>query len=364
MNKQEHSTLRRSVLVLLLVVLLDPGARANDGASGPDSPEVFLRSDALTKALLGYEWQKILEAVPNDSTVMADPRVAFLQGHAFYALGQNNAAAFIFHGIVDSLSIQTWEAWTSEFVVNHPLSPVAHYLYGDALAREFKMDKALDEFNNAVKKNGRFCLALNSRAAVHDIQGKLKQAFEDFERMKKVCPNFADLYASIGVNYLQRGMIVPAAEKFSQALKLDSTHALAYNGRACYNASKGDRTSATEDIFRATSKLSNNPYITLNARALTDSTDTVSVLGRIANLPTSGRGLRGFEMRSQGSAKLGIDWSDRKMVKIAEINWNNQWRYQDQMRKGVYVDFKSAAVITTSSRVNFATEFTIGYPRR
>ncbi|GEM_PF-5756512 len=359
---------RGGVISFLLLMIFALVTYASNNSRLSNSADIFLQSGTLQKALASQSWEEaVIKAIPNDTNVARDPRVMLLSGHAFYGLGQNNAAAAIFTAISDSVSLSEWEKWTSRLSTKNANSPVARYLYGDALARNEKFDQALKELTQAVKRDEKFCLAFNARGAIYDIQGNLDSAFVNFEHVKKTCPNFADVYANIGVNYLQRSIFEAAMKHFTNAIKLDPTHALAYNGRACYHAIIGKIDTAKTDIIKADSCLNGNPYIAINAKALTNPSDTTSVLGKIANLDKSAKLLRG------ASLEFNMPKQQYEMqFKLREMQFKLQAtlskiHFQMDLRKGVYFDLeenKNIVIGDTESKLNFATEFTIGYPRR
>jgi len=362
---------QRQLLLFLVMIFITPliAASTND-AHRSNSAEAFLKSGVLHKALLGPDWEAVIKSVP-DSTVARDPRVMLLLGHASYGLGQNNTAAAIFTLISDSASLAHWEKWTNVFSAQNASSTVAHYLYGDALARNEKFDQALKEFTEAIKLNEKFCLALNARGAVYDIKDNLDKASDDFEVATEYCPDFADTYAGIGVIYLQRGFL-GAGEQFTKAIEKDSTHALAYNGQACNYASKKDFEMAENSIIIANNYLKGNPYIVMNARAFINQKDSTSTLGRIANqkILTNPRGLAQLAYAILPNTKLTI--GGPKILEL-QLKWSKDFLYKDietmkpgVLRGGVYFDIQhgqNLKINDIETKRKVSTEFTLGYPR-
>jgi tetratricopeptide (TPR) repeat protein len=252
-----------------------------------------------------------------------------------------------------------------------------HYLYGDGLARNEKFDQALKELTEAIKQDEKFCLALNSRGAVYDIKGDLDKASDDFETVATLCPRFADVYASIGVVYLQRGFRGADAQ-FAKAIELDSTHALAYNGQACQYTSSGEIDKAQQAIIQANGYLEGNPFIVANARTFADSTDSTSTLGRIAHakLDSLARGtlmgIWNFVMPDKFKAELkftklgvvpsvGFEW-DLKATHFSDASIKSA----GGLRGGVYFDIKEGRnleAVDVDAKRAVSTEFTLGYPR-
>ncbi len=332
-------------------------------AQSKDKASDFLNSEQLKSALFKQNWKAVIEISLEDSSIFKDSRVLLLSAHAYYALGQNNAAAYSFTKVSDSVSLAEWKEWTLKLSIHHNTA-VAHYLYGDALARNAEFDTALIELSKAINLQKGFCLAFMARGAVYDILGSLDSAFVDFERVRKNCPDFADVYTCIGVNYLQRG--IPSAGKyFDMAIALDSTHALTYNGLACYDALKGNLEKAQKDIITASRKLNENPYIVINAKALTSSSDTTSILGKIANLKGHEQGIRGFELKTGLGIDIGAKWKNHTFNFNAMLTRFNA-KLDLAKRKGVYFDLvtsKNLLVNDSSKPKKFATDFVIGYPR-
>lgn len=351
--------LRLLYLLFVLPAFFPPRAYVADPA------DKFLKSEKLQTVLHSQDWKAVLEAIPDDSTVYGDPRVALLAGHAHYGLGQNNAAAIYFSALVDSMSLSAWERWTASLRRAHDASAVAHFLYGDALARNARVEDALGAFSEAIAMDASFCLAYVARGAAHDIIGNLDAAYDDFQQALDRCPDFADTYVSMGVIYLQRGITPAAGRYFEDALHNDPLHALAHNGRACYYAVIGDIEQAKQDIQRADSLLPNNPYIRVNARALADPSDTTSVLGRIANLDRATESPRAGLINNLARMRLELQLQTQRM----QMKIKSQFSIGldlSKLRKGVYFDIKEDANLranNTQQRRQFATEYTLAYPR-
>ncbi|MCK4303630.1 MAG: tetratricopeptide repeat protein [Candidatus Eisenbacteria sp.] len=331
-------------------------------SDGPDPASAFLQSDAVRDALLDGNWEALLASLPRDSCMSTDPRVQLLAGHAAYALGANNGAARIFGVIIDTTSLSAWRNWTAEQVAQHPNSHIAHYLNGDALARYGDFAAALAAFDRAADLSPQFCLALNARGVVNDLSGNLDSAFMDFQQVMEYCVDFADVHASMGVNYLQRNVCTGANNAFSRAIALDPNHALAHNGRACCHAIQGDRGKATADILAAEAKLPADLFVRMNASALANPTDTTSALGRIANRQgfTDLRGMRiDFGRLAADLAVKASDFTARLQLKMDIMARFN-------MRKGIFFAIRegdNAVVHDTESHAELVTRFTLGYPR-
>lgn len=352
MNPLSNTWCLSGTVAIGFIVLLVAG-----GPIPEPSPDAFLRSEALQDALHNLRWEQVLELIPDDTTVTDDPRVRLLAGHASYALGNANSAALLFFNVTDSVGLVAWHMWTDSLRVAHPGSAVAHYLYGDALARLGQFDEALHSLAKALEHHPTFCSAYNARGAIYSIQGSIDSAYTDFVMARELRPTFADTYANLGVLELQRGL--PGAEtSFNEALALDSTHALAYNGQACLLAIPSISKStewARSNVEKAANHLGANPYIVENARALTDPSDTTSVLGRIAHSERihSDRGAMSTivnailpDQFSLGLTGPSVSWT---MLKMPDVG-------------GVRFDYKSTGGSVDSLRT-VATDFVLAYPR-
>ena len=141
----------------------EKGRRESSSAELRENIEAVLGSQDLTNSLLAEDWEAVFSILTQDSAYARDGRVWLLIGHAHLARNSNNVAYAVFSTILDSSSRYAWETWTAGFASTHPRSHIAHYLYGDALARNQKPDEAINEFAIALNIDSTFCLAANGR---------------------------------------------------------------------------------------------------------------------------------------------------------------------------------------------------------
>lgn len=183
----------------------------------------------LQTAVAAGDWPGVLTLVhaePPDAVALH-----VLEGHALLRVGQTNDAVCRFSS-ADTAGAE-WNEWTQSFVKSHPDSTVAHYLRGDALAREREWKTATAEFDRALELDASNVLALNARGVVRALERDWDGASKDLSRADKIDPAFADPHLNLGFSALQFGRAIDGAlEAFDDVLKLDSTNVVAFAGRA------------------------------------------------------------------------------------------------------------------------------------
>jgi len=334
-----------------------------------------LSSQELTNSLLSQDWQGVVHNLTQDSANSADARAWLIIGHADLARNLNNVACAVFSTLLDSSSLDAWETWTTNFALNHPRSQVAHYLYGDALARNSKLDKAINEFTEAIRIDSTFYLAFNARGVVYalkwlETEGEdekyYEKAREDFYNATILKPNWADAYANTGVLLIERGHAKSVNEAYIKAIKADSSFAMAYNGRSCALAKMDSIDEATHCLIHADSLLPGIPYVAQNARALTLPDDSTSTIARIGSSAKDSLGMRGT---TTTSLSMGLGGTN---IHAQFDNLNLQsWGWQlgindthigqdyDLYRGGVY--FNGIRASETGKPQKVGTDFMLAY---
>jgi hypothetical protein len=157
---------------------------------------------------------------------------AVLKAHASLALNRTNEALCM----LASLSAddrRTWDEWTGRFVKAHGDSAVAHYLRGDALARQNRWDDAAGAFDASLAIDPEQVLALNARGIVRSFKGDWQRAMADFVRASDLDGRFVDALASRGFSQLQsKAGPEGALDAFESALQRMPDFATAAAGKA------------------------------------------------------------------------------------------------------------------------------------
>ena len=108
----------------------------------------------------------------------------------------------------------------------------AHYNRGNAYYSKGEDDRAISDFDEAIRLRPRFAIAYNNRGVVYRKQGKYELAISDFDRAIKLNPKYAKAYLNRGLAYSNKGdyeLVIPDLDK---AIQLNPSNAKACNNLA------------------------------------------------------------------------------------------------------------------------------------
>ena len=103
---------------------------------------------------------------------------------------------------------------------------------GEAYLREGKVNKAIDDFNIAVKLQPKLAVAYNNRRNAYLLKGEFDKAIDDYSRSIKHAPKDARSYSNRSVAYLRKGEVDKTIEDATTAIALDGKLSNAYYNRA------------------------------------------------------------------------------------------------------------------------------------
>lgn len=120
---------------------------------------------------------------------------------------------------------------------------IAYRLKGD-------YDRAIQDYNQAIKLNGKFAMAYNNRGVAYDNKGEYDRAIQDYEQAIKLKPS-AEGHFNRGNAYLGKGQYDHAIDDYNQALKLKPDFAPAFDNRCWARAVVGILRPALADCNEA-----------------------------------------------------------------------------------------------------------------
>src|SRR6266567_3513770 len=107
-----------------------------------------------------------------------------------------------------------------------------HHHLGVGLLLQQNFDRAIVEFNEALRIDPTYIRSFNSRGNAWRGKGDLDNAIADYNEAIRLDPNFAFPYNGRASAFLNKGEIDRAIEDYSQVIRLDPTLAAPYSNRA------------------------------------------------------------------------------------------------------------------------------------
>ena len=114
-----------------------------------------------------------------------------------------------------------------------------------------QLNKALAEFNEAIRLNPNLGRAYYGRGVCYGQQGKPNEAIVEYTKSITLDPTIAGPYRNRGVEFRHNGEPHKAIADFNEAIRLDGQDVLAYFHRGVTYASSGDLDKAISDFTDA-----------------------------------------------------------------------------------------------------------------
>jgi lipoprotein NlpI len=143
---------------------------------------------------------------------------------------------------------------------------LAFILRGTAYRNVGDYDRAIQDFNSAIRINPRIANAFNNRGIAYDYKSEYDRAIQDYEQAIRLQPNYPDAFNNRGLVYQELGKYDQALQDFDQAIHLKPDYAEAIASRAATYTAKGEYDRAIEECTRAI-KLEPNYAGNFNDRA-------------------------------------------------------------------------------------------------
>jgi tetratricopeptide (TPR) repeat protein len=143
--------------------------------------------------------------------------------------------------------------------------------YGMALAKQFKLDAANDQFdkalaidpNNAMAHSGKAMVMFNrlqssSKTVINNKENLLKQAEEECKKGLAIDPGMPEAHYTLGMIYKEQGRLDDAEGEFKEATKIDPQYSEAFAGLGITQLTKNDLEGALQSFKTAASLNSGN----------------------------------------------------------------------------------------------------------
>jgi lipoprotein NlpI len=151
----------------------------------------------------------------------------------------------------------------------HNSRGTAYYSLGD-------YDRAIADYNEAIKRDPKFSFAYNNLGNAYRARGEDEQAIADYARAIELDPKFIVAYLNRGNAYYGKGNKDRAFADYNAAIRLDPKSGYAYRERAIANLYAGELAKASSDIVQASKLNPADPYSALWA----------DIIGQRSNVPS------------------------------------------------------------------------------
>jgi tetratricopeptide (TPR) repeat protein len=135
---------------------------------------------------------------------------------------------------------------------------------GVAFKLNGELDRAISDYNQAIKLNGKLASAYNNRGVAYDRKGDYERAIGDYDQALKLKPS-SESYFNRGNVHLAKSQYDHAIDDFNQAIRLRPDFAPAFDNRCWARAVVGILKQALADCNEALRLMPRNPT-TLGSR--------------------------------------------------------------------------------------------------
>ena len=121
---------------------------------------------------------------------------------------------------------------------------------GNAYNSKGQHDRAIQDYDQAIKINPQYASAFFNRGNTYNSKGQHDRAIQDYDQAIKINPQSANAFLNRGVVYNSKGQFDRAIQDYDQAIKLEPSAVLFTNRGVAYN-SKGQFDRAIQDYDQA-----------------------------------------------------------------------------------------------------------------
>jgi len=121
---------------------------------------------------------------------------------------------------------------------------VAHRSNGD-------IDRAIEDYDQAIRLNPDYYVAINNRGVALMNKGELDRAIADFDRTIQLRPDYFAAFYNRAVALGRKGLFERAIADYDVIIKVDARNAIFLHERGTMKAKMGDQIGADADFRRA-----------------------------------------------------------------------------------------------------------------
>jgi tetratricopeptide (TPR) repeat protein len=119
---------------------------------------------------------------------------------------------------------------------------------GLAYRQKGQLDRALEDFNEAVRLNPNNPNNYNFRGTCYDALKQYDRAIQDYDHALKLYPYSFAVYLNRGITYVHLGQLDHGIEDYTQGIKLNPNEVMAYQNRGNAYKRKGQLDLARADF--------------------------------------------------------------------------------------------------------------------
>jgi tetratricopeptide (TPR) repeat protein len=123
----------------------------------------------------------------------------------------------------------------------------AFYNRGNAYSDKGELDRAIRDYDQAIRLNPQYALAFNNRGNAYNKKGEPDRAIQDFDEAIRLNPQSALAFYNRGNAHRNKHDLDRAIRDYDQAIRLDPQYAEAFGNRAIAYSDKGDLERAIQD---------------------------------------------------------------------------------------------------------------------
>ncbi|KAA3609118.1 MAG: hypothetical protein DWQ01_09880 [Planctomycetota bacterium] len=186
----------------------------------------------LDLALEGH-WSEVVARLASVSAKSGTATERMLKAHACLAMNRNNES-FALHLSLSDEDLLSWLEEAEQVALKHPKNAIAHYLYGDSLAKAGRLEEAEGALSRSVQLDPESGLAWNAQGLVSVMAEKHEEARQQFRKASELSTELADPWCNQGMTLIgmaqgRRG----ATSAFQTAIQIDPEFATAHHGLGC-----------------------------------------------------------------------------------------------------------------------------------
>jgi lipoprotein NlpI len=113
------------------------------------------------------------------------------------------------------------------------------------------LDRAMADYNEAIRLDPKLALAFNNRAIAYAEKGDLDRAIADYNEAIRLDPKYADAFNNRAIAYADKGDADRAMANYNEAIRLNPKLAVAFHFRGIANLYVGSLPKALADLSQA-----------------------------------------------------------------------------------------------------------------